>query len=100
MMRDIDLFLVKHGCSKPKSNAERFSYLHDLESKNPEIADLSEKLAARFAMHQVCFAERREEFAEEEINKTREIINNLPFFRTLNLNNDHAESYRSYEPLI
>lgn len=77
MTKALDAFLVEQGCPEPKSMGERFSYLHGLESRNPEIAELSEKLASRFAMHQVCFAERREEFAEEEIKKTREIIKSI-----------------------
>lgn len=77
MAKAVDGFLLEQGCPKPKSMGERFSYLYDLESKNPEIADLGEQLASRFTMHQVCFAESREEFAEEEIRKTLEIIRSI-----------------------
>jgi len=73
----VDEFLVARGYPEPERHADRFSYVHDLEKKDPHVAKtgLSDRLGARFGLsHEACFYGGRIEFAEDEIRKSKALI--------------------------
>ena len=79
----VDQLLVKYGYSMPERHGERFAYLRELESKVPEIgeAELSEKLGARFGKaHVACFYEGKVELAREEVEKARQLVEEIGKF--------------------
>jgi len=76
-VKAIDEFLVKRGYPEPERHGERFRYLRYLESADPEVAraELSEKLGARFGKaREACFYGGEIELAEEEVRKSRELV--------------------------
>jgi len=83
VVKAVDELLLKYGYSEPERHGERFSYLRELESKVPEIheAELSEKLGARFGKaHIACFYEGRIELAQEEVEKARQLVEEIRKF--------------------
>ena len=79
----VDSLLVKYGYPEPERHGERFAYLRDLESKVPEMskAELSEKLGARLGKaHVACFYEGKIELAQEEVEKARQLIEEIGKF--------------------
>jgi len=82
-IKAVDELLVKYGYPEPERHGERFAYLRDLESRVPEIskAELSEKLGARFGKaHVACFYEGRVELAQEEVEKARQLVEEVKKF--------------------
>jgi len=83
VVKAVDCLLVKYGYPEPERHGERFAYLRDLESKVPEIskAELSEKLGARFGKaHVACYYEGKIELAQEEVEKARQLIEEIGKF--------------------
>jgi len=83
VVKAVDRLLVKYGYPEPERHGERFAYLRELESKVPQIgkAELSEKLGARFGKaHIACFYEGKIELAEEEVEKARQLIEEIGKF--------------------
>ena len=83
LVKAVDQLLVKYGYTEPERHSERFSYLRDLEQRIPEIGrtELSEKLGARFSKaHIACFYEGRIDLAGEEVDKARNLIDEIKSF--------------------
>lgn len=80
VIKAVDQLLIKHGYPEPQRHGERFGYLRELERKVPEIgeAQISEKLGARFGKaHVACFYEGRVELAIEEVEKARQLVEEI-----------------------
>jgi len=84
VIKAVDEYLVERGYPEPERHGERFSYIRDLENKSPKLKKigLSDQVGARFGLsHEACFYEGRTEFAQDEIVKSRkliELIRSLP----------------------
>jgi len=77
VIKAFDEYLIARGYPEPERHGDRFSYVRDLERKSPKLAKLrlSDKLGARFSLsHEACFYDGKIELAEEEIEKSKELV--------------------------
>ena len=80
VIKAVDEFLGRRGYPVPRDHRERFRFLRELEERDPRVREMGivDRLGARFHLaHELCFYGGEVEFAEDEVEKAKKLVEDL-----------------------
>jgi hypothetical protein len=80
VIKAVDDFLSRRGYPIPRDHRERFKFLRELEEKDARVREMGivDRLGARFHLaHELCFYGGEVEFAEDEVEKAKKLVEDL-----------------------